>query len=283
MITQEQRRSAAMQLLDETEAIALHSRVRSQVPEIAERAERIRARGMIVVSPVAEVADSSGAYFEILTQWKSSGNSGKEVLKFYPCFPEDTQLGKGTAYFTGMISGGGYRCQPHMIQMNMQAEETPRFMACAFLHELGHAYAAEDEGRTLQNNTRSLEERLAEEVRMWTADYKLMIALGGQAFAEAISFKAMDLVEAWDKQTTSSFSFEGQGTSLMACWGPPPTARSVQNRDYSFGIYCQFFAADNYLDTAMAQRQKILVLQSSYEGGYAKEGAFAALFPPVSQ
>lgn len=266
-----EREQAARRLLDEVEAVVSEPRVRSQVPEIVERVDRLRRTGMITVSPTVETNNPPGAVFKILSDRPFRPWLTQNVcLKFYPTYQADAQLGKGTAYFVERSGFAGYRPQPHMIQANMETKETLRFLACAFLHELGHAQAAEDEGRSFKKSTRSIEERLIEEVRIWTTEYKLMVALGGKEFAEAISFAAIDLMDALRRQET--VSFEGWGTPLTACVGPPPTEAAMGHRDYSFGIYCQYFMADNYLATAAAERHKFRVQEADYASSYAKEG-----------
>ncbi len=283
MITIVHRYQKARQLLEEAEAISSYPRVKELVPEISARVARIYQQGMTVLSPVAQL-NSLSAEFITLQEIKGLKSSASRLkLGFFPLFNDDLLKGNVFAYVVAATEFGSYHCGAHCIQIKMDAAETPRFLACAFLHELGHAWAAVNEHRAGKKNNRSFAARLAEEVNMWSSEYKLMIALGGDEFVKTISLTALELFDAVSQQKPLPFLLQGLGEPLSACLGPPPTSQASRARDDCYLIYCFFYMADHYLQGISPENYKMSFLKDCFMARSQQATQSVEFFTRLSQ
>ncbi len=233
-----------------------------KIPEVVERCQYLEDAGIDVIAP--ELQGN-----ELLWQTIDSMEGNYPVL-VYPLFKEDANLGEITAYYVrDRANGSGYACGSNTILINM-FHETHRFLAGEFLHELGHAFRAFKEQRVDKRASRTLEERLSEEVDMWTVDYKIMLALGGSNYQKAAKSMAFEINRCW-KGKCSDPTRHGMGSALKYCFGPPLRGESTFKRDTLYATLCALMAADYYLPSAEAKTMKRQIVGKDYLPAYTRE------------
>lgn len=262
MITDSKRFIAAEKLLQEVDCIARSHVVVSSVPEIGMLLAFLKEVGMEVSVPEEEWAifgkDPRYPHFSSFSKEEPDNAS----ILLYPMFLSDTRIDKVCEYYTKRVQYAGYGPVQNSIVVNMDSQETLRMLACAFLHELGHAQAAHCEGRTLKECPRSDAQRLYEETAVWTMEYKLMIALGGPEYFSAVT----DLVNAicqWWQGTRASVLWEGKGKALDYCLGASPSPDAGKERDTTFLAYCQLMAADVFFSQGERIAAKIEIMKTA--------------------
>jgi hypothetical protein len=181
-------------------------------------------------------------------------------------FEQDRELGPPFSLYVNKFRFGGYNAFSHIISINMASAETLRFMTLVLLHELRHAYYAEDIGHVNANKKRSKEDRLKEEVDLWTQDYKITYDIGSSYYREAVRQGVMYALEVEESSDCDSMFWHSLSISLKDCWGEvdPDNIEALCNRVSSFRIYCQLMAADEYLSPEKAQQRKFEIIKNFY-------------------
>ncbi|MDO8486184.1 MAG: hypothetical protein Q7S77_00595 [Candidatus Staskawiczbacteria bacterium] len=267
MITEDDRLDAADELFEELYQIVNNSMVRKHVPEIIERFMLLEKENMSVTYPNGENTEDTNDWIFIKDYFEIVGNNADKSsqIMFYPMFPEDARFGQTANYYVQRVQGAAaYGCESNKIIINMSwlKKETPRFLACCFIHELGHAQTAKKEGRLFKKSLRSQSERLREEIDMWTVDYKLMIALGGNSYRKASETMAFEINQWW-QQKRGRPDHQGTGIALKYCWGSLSDADSNNERDLDFFYFCSLMAADLYFSKEGAKEIKLAILQKN--------------------
>ncbi len=202
-----------------------------------------------------------GSQFTFDTIWRSSQKKfSMQDVKVFLWFPEDDQLHMNVVEIRKLLRYGLYHGGLDTIVLNGKSDETARFMAFCFIHELGHALIAKKEGRRLTPYIPTPEESLAEEVEMKTFDYKLLLAIGGPEYI-AESEKMTDALIRYRtcKEKTLPL-LEGKGLALDYCFGPVKSDRAKKERDFLFWFSCECAAADQTLSPELAQKEKYKLL-----------------------
>lgn len=262
MIEDSARVEAAENLLREVGCIARNPVVVSSVPEIGLLLTFLREVGLVILVPERDgaVFGRSSKYPYFSSFFKEQPDNASILL--YPMFLQDASISKVCEYYTQAVGYASYGPVSNCIAVNMDSKETLRMLACSFLHELGHAQAAHCEGRIGQPQTRSEEERLYEETAVWTLEYKLMLALGGPKYLNAVGDLVRSICEYWQGQTTDVL-LEGRGRALDCCFGVSPSPNAEQERDKTFFAYCQLMAADIFFPEGSRIAAKVEMMKTA--------------------
>lgn len=209
--------------------------VKAFLPEAKERLEYLFARSSIVM-PIIDQTDELA--YHVMTE---SQVSHLAPLLVYPTLPYDTCIEAFLAWVQGASYTAKYSAIDHTIFFNMESGETDRFMASTLLHEVGHAIAAEKEGRILGDvMLRSEEARMEEELKMWLFDCHLAMLIGGESFRKQIGAEVQEILPRLAK---GNFSFVPRsGQALDVCYGPLPTDKASSGRTNYYAVYCMLVA-----------------------------------------
>jgi hypothetical protein len=269
MILDNKRVDAAEKLLEEVNCIAQNPRVISSVPAIGLLLNFLKEVGLEIEDPTDCQGifgkDPKCPYFSSFSKREADKNS----ILLYPLFLSDARIDKVCEYYTKAVRCAGYGPNNNTIIVNMDAPETLRMLAVSFLHELGHAQAAHCEGRTFKEQSRPDEQRLYEETAVWTMEYKLVIALGGEEFLRAITSLVEKIFYYWKKKRVPSQKiWEGKGAALDLCFGVSPAPDAEKERDGTFLTYCQLMAADIFFPNGqrIAAKMEIMRVFTGYQG-----------------
>ena len=153
--------------------------------------------------------------------------------------------------------------------------------AITFFHELCHLLCAERDGRLFKpSDSRSVAEKMREEVAIWSAECRLVLTLGSHAYRKAASKCADAIWRQWYGKG-SDVSYKGRGTALDFIFGKPKEFH-IGSRDFLFYQYCSFMAAERFPDPNIVQSRKAKILSSSpgYSlRGYAEKEQLRNKFP----
>ena len=269
MISIEQRLSAVEELLKAVVNIAASPAIR-QFPQITRLMNFLGDVGIsVAVSPEQQYGVNLGKKFKTLKRFSPSKTANPEKsLAIYPLFSEDAAEHLECKYYLERVKYLSYGPKSNMILMNMQAPETILMKAYCFLHELGHAFSAYAQGRALLHmaDFRSADDRIAEEVDIWTLEYKLLMATGGPKYCESANEMARFAL-LWAQGLMGNICTEGCGAALEYCWGPCPCKEAKIARDASFAGYCTLLAADKYFPEPQANILKFDFIRKAY-GNY---------------
>ncbi|MBI1866287.1 MAG: hypothetical protein HY005_02680 [Candidatus Staskawiczbacteria bacterium] len=281
MITEGDRLDVADKLLDELCKIANNPKINKHFPKIIERFMLLEKEGMSVTYPSCENTENKDNWVLIEDYFKAVDNNADKSsqIMFYPMFPEDAQYSQLANYYVQRVSCSAYGCESNTITINMSClkEETPRFLAHNFIHELGHAQIAKKEGRLFKKASRSQNERFQEEINMWTIDYKLILALGGKNYRNASKKMAFEINQWWRRERECP-GHGGMGIALKHYFG------NLQDRDFdneidiTFFIYCCLMAADYYLDREKSKEKKLQIIQEIHTRQYDTEKNLMSIF-----
>lgn len=109
----------------------------------------------------------------------------------------------------------------------------------------------------------SLEKRVAEEVAMRTFDYKLALAIGGQAYSDLFRAGVYCVKKVHERSGLKQPpQFTGKGVALDLCFGPPLTERGKRFRDQLFHLFCELANADRNMKERQATRWKCHLVRS---------------------
>ena len=280
MITEDNRFSITDELWHELCQIINNPEVAKRVPEIIERIARLGKEGMSVVYPTGKNTEDTDGWVLIKDYFEAVGSNADKSsqIMLYPMFPEDAVLGQVASYYVERVSGAAYGSESNTIVINMSCfKEKPRFLAHCFIHELGHAQTAKKERRLYKKNLRSPNERLREEIYMWTMDYKLMLALGGKNYRNA-SKKMAFKINQWWRQKKACPNYRGMGITLKHYFGNLSDADLDNESDFTFFVYCSFMAADYYLTGEKSKAKKLQILQKINIAQYDIEKNFISSF-----
>ncbi|MGD0576747.1 MAG: hypothetical protein ABSA74_01600 [Candidatus Staskawiczbacteria bacterium] len=262
MVTDQERLDSWLKLAREIDEIGRNPAVLAQVPEIVERLN-VGLEGLSVLAPHAK--SQTEIEFQAVFCYKPEVFNSS--LRIYPFFLEDLASGWDGFNTTGLVTGNSYTeyWRPiNQITFNAQPDETLRAMACMFIHELGHALAAQKSGHTFSYLASPLSERIDEEISMRSFDCKLFLALGGPAYRQecdrGIYWTFKHRRQRKMKPDNWLDYFKGKGSVFSPFLGQPTIERVALERDSLFRILCDFMAADRHLDpvSAMKFKQKIL-------------------------
>ncbi len=203
MISDKKRVAAINPIVLEAERIY---RAASNIPEISELNKEVEKEHMVVVGPYKDGSIKSIATMETKGNNESPDLNQEEfraALKIYPFFKEDAVFG---TFFKecSFHDLGAYGCYNHTIMINMETPETTRFQAHTLLHELQHAMRAKKEKRVFSVNVRSNRERMIEETKIWTVDYKILLAMGGKDYEREAKETADQIYDCWVKKFRSN-------------------------------------------------------------------------------
>lgn len=277
MIVDSKRFAAAEKLLQEVDCIARNPAVVSSLPQIGLLLAFLKEIGMEVSVPEEEWAifgkDPRYPHFSSFSKEKPD----KASILFYPMFLSDARIDRVCEYYTKAVQYASYGPIHNCIIVNMDGQETLRMLACAFLHELGHAQAAHCEGRIFKECPRSDEQRLHEETAVWTMEYKLMIALGGHEYLAFVADFVKEICRCW-QGLRPDIPWERKGRALDCCLGASPSPDAGKERDVTFLGYCQLMAADVFFPEGKRIAAKIEIMKGAigrYQQGRALLESFA--------
>ena len=277
MITEDDRLDAADKLFNELYQIGNNHGVAKHVPEIIKRLTLLEREGMSVTYPSGENTEDDFIVIEDYFEAVDNNADKSSRVMFYPMFSEDAKFGQASNYYVQSLFYAAYGGKSNSIIMNMSCKETLRFLACCFIHELGHAQAAKREGRLFKENSRSIDERIREEINMWTIDYKLMLALGGRNYQKAVKKMAFEIIQWW-LQKRDRPDHQGTGIALNYCFGNLSDANSNNERDITFFTYCSFMAADYHFNKEGAEEAKFQMIQRDLIMKYNIESDLLSIF-----
>lgn len=274
MITNEGRQAFVSELLYEVRNLVFASGMAQQLPEAQERFLYLSEQGELALPTEPEDPDKA---LEIV------GPLVPEAFRFipapnrprgfalYPLVPADVQYGTAFAYYVECVEFANYGPQANLVAMNMAADESPRFLAFCLLHEIGHAMAAEREGRVFQKGSRPTDVRLQEELRMWTFDALLAEILGGETYVRAVNDFVEDIRRFGGQRALCPPSLiEGRGVVLDISFGPAPSDAARRKRDRTFSVYALLSFADYSLCPADALRYKLDVIADAHRGSFER-------------
>lgn len=220
------------------------------------------ANGLALLVPTGintTVNNTAVTNFRTVKRWFRPGG-GQADLKVYLVHPDDPVSG-----YTKEKWHGNYSDEWHIVSLKLQPGETFRCIAFRFIYELGHMLRAHHEGRIFQRIIVPDEHRLAEEVYMYTFDYKLLLAIGGPDFksnAENFAFKIFRWRTGQQKRPPLD---TGTEMALDQCFGPATTSEAREGRKIYYKAYCDIMAADLYLspEEAYKHKREVIVRQQS--------------------
>jgi len=187
-------------------------------------------------------------------------------LGLYPLFPsEDVGKTEYSSYVAQRVEYASYGPESHTITINLECDETFRFLILNLFGVLGHAQYAEQEGRIFKKPNRTHLERITEQVAVWSFEYKVLAAIGGQEYQVAMKEGVSQITWSW-REKTNVPPFRDKGMALSHCFGEPRFGQSQvkAKRDYRFFVYCAFMAADVFLKEEAAFQYKSQVLWKMY-------------------
>ena len=285
MISDETRFEAAEQIIDEVVKIAGNSAVQANVPEVEQRLAFLKKNRMVVLVPPENcIHENWGAKHNAISGFLPRFYRfslflhrlfpGKEPqnMGFCPLFSDDASINASVKYHFLATKIASYGAESNSVYINMSCGETLRTFACAFIHELGHAKLAYDNGRVWGKVDAQKEERqLREELEMWSVDARLILALGGPKYQFFVKCLAQEMICAWS-QGMSFLCLPGIGTALDDCLGLPTTDAARLNRDGSLQMYCALSAAD-LLPDGCRMEQKLSIIRQAHESAYREKEA----------
>ena len=275
MVSHEKRMADIERLFAEVVSIAEHPTVCSFVPVVGKLLDFLKKVGMTIIDPT--MPDGSSFDHELgnmpnFRRFVVDDDHDNLSIGIYMVYQEDASTGIEGKYFAEWArenNFAGYGCFYNNIVVNIEAKETLRFFACAFLHELGHAEAAHTERRVLKENYRTPDQRLFEEAAIWSLEARLMIALGGPEYAQA----AINLVDriCYDWKKKRQVKYPGFGSALDYALGLPPTDWTREIRDYAFLAFCMLVAVERFFPEHQWMGVKMEIMRQMSEGRYACE------------
>ena len=284
MISEFDRTVAAEELLEEVMFIANTSRMRREVPEVRQLLGYMEQVGLVVYVPSARRAnpEKNDGFDNIFNLLPNCNRPIEKCLTFYPMHTDDTGIDEWCNFVTQMVDCASFGPSNNMITVNISTKEGLRELACAFLHELGHAYLAYLQGRIFKPASRRIdEERHLEEVEIWTREYKMILALSNRRYISAVKNLAYDIWQWWSGKK-SPVDWRGKGTVLNECFGRPNSAKNAARRDTLISICCHLMAADTYLPESKRLRQKIEVIKQITGLDYREQDALLRQFDPFA-
>ncbi len=251
-------------VMREAIAIVESDEVKTHLPEAVERFEYIRTRGVIAVPVIGDLD-------ELILQ--SSGEpetNDLPPLLIFPMLRGDGSISNVGAYFEDTVGAGAYASRGHTIILNMNTNETSRYMGSALLHEAGHAMAAENEGRILKSPGPWDEKlRMEEELRMWHFDCRLVGFLGGEKFRLETEIAAQRIIP--DLAAGIHQIKLGADWPLDLCYGPADNQQAVSGRAALYGVYCQLIALHMYMGPVVAHEYQLALLRHIHQGSMVKQ------------
>lgn len=243
MISKRDRHGAFRTLIGELVNIDRIPAVRSSLPEYGKRLGVLN--DFYLVEP--SLNSENNLQFDMFWKRPNHQSVTPSSLKIYPYFPEDASL-HSVLSESGLANGSSYAVyhRPNnQIFFNLFAHETLRFVASAFIHELGHALTALHNNLAMSKLEDSLEERIDEEVDMRTFDYNFALALGGLKYADLFNKGVYYTKKARERSNFKNPpDFAGSGVALDLCFGSPLTEQGKRFRDLLFQLYCELANAD---------------------------------------
>lgn len=263
MATDQERIDAFWRIANAANEMSAGAGKNMQIQELTERVNLCN-NGFSITAPYA--SDETGLQCHPI--WVASQNVGPNDLKICPFFEEDfLQYEVVRGMFPHKSSYAMYNRPLHNIFLNMGAEETFRAHALFFIHELGHAKISVRNGMALTQRESPLDERIEEEVMMWSFDYKFLLAFGGPAYRQEFErgiYRVRKLRRRQMRDPNIQVSVvPGCGSALDICLEKPPTPQAAETRDLVFQLYCEFAAADQNLPPLVAWQFKCQLAKKS--------------------
>jgi len=265
MVSESERFAATNELFNEIFKIVNNRRFPNYIPELNERLTYLENICISLTYPVSEnTEDTRYSDFVVINDYfrATDGTTDENSqLNFYPMFPEDAQLCRSANYYVQRVPCSAYGNETNSIIVNMACfNGNPRFLAHCFIHELGHAFAAKKEGRLFKKILRSQEERLEEDTKMWTVDYKIMLAIAGKNYRKAAG-KMAEEINQWWKNKNKLPDCQGKGTFLRNYFGECQNTDLIDESDLTFFLYCALMAADYSLNQEAGLATKLRILR----------------------
>ncbi|MBX4201226.1 hypothetical protein KW786_03865 [Candidatus Parcubacteria bacterium] len=226
------------------ELAAIVCQARAQVPSTANRLNYLNS-GFALLAPWDGNRDL--ASFEIIHQ---SENYRKGSLRIYLLFSDDAKIGglaENERFFKRkMKTRGFYSADTHMITIYVdQDQETLRRQAFILLHELGHVPQFMERGIVFTDTILPNQERILMEKEMWTADYQIALAIGGDRYRQLAKANTERLAAGFQRVQPAPLA-EGAGVALDHCFGLAVTPEIRKERDWLFDVYCTLHAIDSF-------------------------------------
>ncbi len=244
--------------------------VRAILPEAIERTDYLLSHSSIVSPMLIGNNDVE------LIRLSVPANNDLVQLSIFPFFSKDALLSSDMEYCRERIGFAVYAPQNHMIILNTETFETPRFMASTMLHEAGHAIVAEKEGRNNNFAKRTEKERLQEELRMWHFDCKLAFLLGGAYYQKEIGKAVTSVLSARRAGILFHVQTLGPriGWPLDLCYGSTLSPYAIKNREFLWAIFCELIASDMGLGSD-AHSYQIKLVEATYKDWWEKDMDYA--------
>lgn len=266
-------------VLGEILKIASNPIVISDFPEIAQRVDLMRNVGVLVGVSFDTLIAANGASCEKLKSLQSfnpkNRSAGEKSIALCPIFSDGFSEAKHCFNFDPEHTFAGYGAENNFIVFNAQKIETLSAMAFYILHELGHAKAAYERGDVFsrKSRNRSTKDRVAEEMELWTLDYKLLLALGGYKYC-LLAFEFACLAYKYHAGLSDNFPINGCGHALKEFWGSSPSVRADDGRDASFATYSSLYAADIFFSPEESRAIKLDFMEKAYNRTYESDSEF---------
>ena len=264
MITGEERLQAIGAMFLEAEKI--FQQTKEIIPEVGELEDKTKKERVLIVGP------KEGGFIQYLDE-RSHAREADEALdlseeefgaflKIYPFFKEDVVFGE-IFKFLDTSAMGSYSCSDNMVIVRMEAPDTQQFKSPTPSPALRHAPYAKKESRAGKKIVRPEQDILAEEAKIWTTDYQILLVIGGKQYEQEAKKTAYEIQRQWEKRIPATPVYKGK--LLETAYGSAPSEMALRRRHAYFFWYCNLMAVDYYYPPEQQEDMKSRIIRHIHQ------------------